>query len=129
MNGLRDCKLYDANNKHNKVWKTTGPQYVTRNLIASGYDMESVLPYHIVNFGIDYAKQFGKTDFKITEPMGIIQSNKDLQYAPNLDEIMGVQLWMGGKAVKYNGVNKCTVETVKSNYVKYSAYIKKCLRK
>lgn len=125
INGLADCKIKDEDGKYISVCKSTGPKYITDRLTKYGWDMNNVLPYHFVNFGIDYSKNFVDEKFKITDKMKNAKFNKDLRYKPVFDSIVGIQLWMGGKKTNYDNVNNLTVNTALANYKTYSDMVKK----
>lgn len=123
-NLLTDCVLFDAHGKYHSVWKTTGPQFVTNSLIKYGWGFEQVLPCYIVNFGIDFAKTFAREDFKITSDMSKKGKNKDLTYMPVFDNILGIQLWMGGKKIAYDAITEKQIAIAKLNSQKYIDHIK-----
>jgi hypothetical protein len=122
MDGLAGCDLFDKHGKYISVCESTGPKYITSKLVELGYN--DILPYHIVNFGIDYAKSFACPDFVITENMKNKRRNKDLVYDPDFDCIVGCQMWMGGKSSRYNAITPDFLDTVKKNYDTYIQCVK-----
>jgi mannosyltransferase OCH1-like enzyme len=122
IDGLKNCKITDASGKYYSVWKTTGPKYITAQLNKLKWG--DIIPYHFINFGIDIAKTFTSPHFIIQNKFKIRKYNKDLRYNPVFNEIMGVQLWFGGKSHNYENVSCATVKTTKLNYEKYLAFVK-----
>lgn len=120
---LSDCNIFDENGKYISVCESTGPKFITKILIKVGYDMNFILPYHIVNFGIDYAKQFRCEDFTINENMNKTAKNKDLRYKPVEDEILGVQMWGGGKSLNYSNISPKVINIINNNFLQYKNFI------
>lgn len=110
---LNGVKLRD-----NKGWKsvcdTTGPRYITNKLTELNYPLSLVKPYYYVNFGIDFSKQFIINKFKITLSMNET-ANKDIQYYFNPEEILGIQLWFGGKKITYNSLTQKSIDNAYKN--------------
>jgi hypothetical protein len=124
INGLNGCKIKEDDGTYISVCQSTGPKYITKRLQEYKWNMENILPYHFVNFGIDYSKTFVNPEFTITENMKMVTKNKDLRYNPDFDKIMGIQLWMGGKKINYDNVTDDIVTTSLNNYNKYLEMIK-----
>lgn len=125
IKNLNDVELKD-NNGWKGVCDTTGPRYITKQLNKLKYPFNIVKPYYYVNFGIDFSKQFIKNDFKITHEINK-PSNKDIQYNFKTEEILGIQLWFGGKKITYNNLTQISIDNAYKNiniYVNHLINIK-----
>ena len=118
------------------VWKSTGPKIITDFLIEdrkitipkshSKYDIESrstsisIYPYYYFNFMSTVIKQC-RDRLLTDELLESIEVNKDLKYIKyndvNIDSIIGIQLWMGGKNVNYSRV--LDISIIRKNIHKY----------
>ena len=123
IKGLNDCQIFDENGKYISVCESTGPKFITKLLIDLQYDMNLILPYHIVNFGIDYAKGFSSKNFIINDKMKTVKKNKDLRYNPVENEILGIQIWAGGKSSNYNNISDNTILVIKNNIEQYKNFV------
>ena len=121
-------KLKGVELKDDSGWKsvcdTTGPRYITNKLNELKYPFSLVKPYYYVNFGIDFSKQFINSSFKITRSMNET-SNKDIQYYFNSEEILGIQLWFGGKKITYNSLTQKSINNAYKNINLYVNHLQK----
>jgi hypothetical protein len=128
LDGFDGLNFVDANGKWKSVARTTGPYYITNKLQEHGYKLDWILNYHIVNFGQRWSKIIsrkidGEYKFIPDIEMKHMRKNKDLKYNPVISEILGFQLWMGGKGVDYDLLDNDIQTHIVGNVYKYISYI------
>jgi hypothetical protein len=122
------------------VWQLTGPGRLTNFLLRKEYitnenpllfgstDKVVVLPHYIFNAGLDLTKtHFTRRipdDEEYTKFVLSAKKNKDVQFVQRGNEIdsslvLGIQMWMGGKATVYGKINSNSFHTVYQNVRRY----------
>ena len=124
INELSLCEIKNDKNEYNPIHKTTGPKFITEILKESDEDDYHILDYYYFNFCLDFSKLFINDEFKILENMKLQSKNKDLQYEVDLDNIFGIQLWLGGKSVTYNSLSKKNIDNAYKNFQIYLKFFK-----
>ena len=122
-------------NQEIAVWKSTGPKCITDFLANSNkitipeshlnYDIVSrtkslkIYPYYYFNFMYDIIRVCRYKP--LTDNMIKITKNRDPKYVKhngvNIDDVFGVQLWMGGRQANY--IRKLDTELVYKNIDNY----------
>ena len=115
-------------NYEETIWKCTGPLLFTNYIKTIVDEKNKIFKPTPVNLCIKWSKQlmdkpddfnlFLQSESQITNP----HHNKDLVYKWDKDEIVGVQIWMGGNNKNYNKLRKFT-SNIETNFMKYVDFL------
>ena len=118
--------IHDNYNYSETVWKCTGPLLFTR--ILSGTNIISETPekfnYRLHgNKSMYFLNKHGKFKKLIENVSFDPSTNRVMKYKIDVNNIYGIQLFLGGKKNNYNSLNKISYEDLYKNIVLYVSLI------
>lgn len=148
---LRACRTQMRADVDSPVWKVTGPGFITDTLVREGMVVTDpathgfgfrstrndlhVLPHSTVNLGADFRHSFWDVDLEAFLRQASSQErNRDFRFlqrcgVDSLRHVLGWQIFLGGKAARYQQFNGMSLDALKAKAQGYIRVVSELVNK